>query len=60
MEFSKPTKEVRKSVFKKTALNRMAKENDFVGIIALLSSDASSYITGQNIIVDGGWGSINY
>ena len=34
----------------------MAKENDFVGIIALLSSDASSYITGQNIIVDGGWG----
>ena len=54
--FQKPTKEVRKSVFKKTALNRMAKENDFVGIIALLSSDASSYITGQNIIVDGGWG----
>ena len=33
----------------------MAKENDFVGIIALLSSDASSYIKRQNIIVDGGW-----
>ena len=33
-----------------------ATEKDFVGIIALLSSNASSYITGQNIIVDGGWG----
>ena len=40
----------------KTSLKRMATEKDFVGIIALLSSNASSYITGQNIIVDGGWG----
>jgi len=40
----------------KTSLKRMAKEDDFVGIIALLASDASEYITGQNIIVDGGWG----
>ena len=40
---------------KKTSLKRMAKESDFDGIILLLS-DASNYITGQNIIVDGGWG----
>ena len=54
--FRNQPKKFVKAYTKKTALNRMAKENDFVGIIALLSSDASSYITGQNIIVDGGWG----
>ena len=41
---------------KKTSIKRMANEEDIVGIIALLASDASDYITGQNIIVDGGWG----
>jgi len=43
---------------KKTPLKRMANEKDLKGIIALLASDASSYITGQNFIVDGGWTSL--
>ena len=41
---------------KKTPLKRMAKEEDLIGAFAFLASDASNYITGQNIIVDGGWG----
>jgi NAD(P)-dependent dehydrogenase (short-subunit alcohol dehydrogenase family) len=33
----------------------MAIEEDFKGVIAYLASDLSAYVTGQNIIVDGGW-----
>ena len=39
----------------KTMLNRLGNPEDLKGAIALLSSDASSYKTGQNICVDGGW-----
>lgn len=39
----------------KTPLQRMATEEDFQGIIAYLSTDLSLYMTGQNIIIDGGW-----
>lgn len=40
----------------KTKLNRMANYEDFKGVIAYLSSDMSEYVTGQNIVIDGGWG----
>ena len=40
----------------KTPLGRMANEEDFRGVIAYLSSDMSRYVTGVNMVIDGGWG----
>ncbi len=39
----------------RTPLGRMATEEDFKGTIAYLASDLSAYVTGQVLVVDGGF-----
>ena len=40
---------------KRTPLRRMGREEDFKGAIAYFASDLSSWVTGENLMVDGGW-----
>ncbi len=40
----------------KTPLKRMGSESDIIGAVIYLSTNLSSWVTGQNIVIDGGWG----
>ena len=42
-------------VMKRTPMRRIGNANELIGAVILLASDASSYITGQTLFIDGGF-----
>jgi NAD(P)-dependent dehydrogenase (short-subunit alcohol dehydrogenase family) len=48
--------ETQKAVSKSVPMHRVGWPKDMAGLALFLASPASSYLTGQQIVIDGGWG----
>ena len=53
--FNNQEEDFLKNYCEKTPLKRMANAQDYQGAILYLISNASAYMTGANLVVDGGW-----
>ena len=47
--------DILKMVMDRTALKKVAQPIDIAGVALLLASDAGAYMTGETVVVDGGW-----
>ena len=44
-----------KNYSKKVPLKRLGEPEEIANVITFIASDAASYVSGANIVVDGGW-----
>jgi len=47
--------ETKNSLFSRIPLKRAGKPEEIASLVVFLASDKASYITGANLVVDGGW-----
>lgn len=53
--FNNQPKEFLEAYCQRVPMGRMAESDEMAGAVLYLCSDASSYVTGTNLVVDGGW-----
>ncbi len=53
--FNDQPKKFLKAYCSRVPMGRMLKAPEAVGAVVFLASDASSYVTGSNLVIDGGW-----
>ena len=54
-EWSRLSEQVRRDILAETALGRLGEADEVAAVISFLASDASSYVTGTAVDVNGGW-----
>ena len=54
------TEEARVRVMSRTPMKRLGEPSEIADVVAWLASDASSYVTGEIVVVDGGRMTLNY
>jgi len=54
------TEEARVKVMSRTPMRRLGEPSEIADVVAWLASDASSYVTGEIVVVDGGRMTLNY
>jgi NAD(P)-dependent dehydrogenase (short-subunit alcohol dehydrogenase family) len=46
--------ELRRGIESRTPLGRLGRAEEVAGVVSFLLSDAAAYLTGQNLVLDGG------